>query len=205
MLENKDLLRLSDRHIIEATKVFTEAFMDYPLFSYIVENPSARPRILPHVFRLMIKHTIKLGWAYATSENMEGIALWLPSEKSDISLWSNLANGGIDLLLKGGLRMAYRSLVFSEFASKLHHKVIDNPHIYLFQIGVKKRHRGKGHASKLMRPMMAHADREGQPIFLETHDEFNLPVYQHYQFEVNKHEKIPGSDVNHWTMIRTPQ
>ncbi len=204
MLESNDLLRLSDRHIIEATKVFTEAFMDYPLFSYMVEDPSARPRIYPHFFRLMVKHTIRFGWAYATSENMEGLALWLPGERSDISLWSNLTSGGIDLLLAAGLRIAYRSMVFSEFASKLHHEVIDRPHIYLFQIGVKKMHRGKGYAGKLMRPMMARADREGQPIFLETHDESYLPVYRHYQFETIRHEKIPGSNVNHWAMIRTP-
>jgi hypothetical protein len=53
--------------------------------------------------------------------------------------------------------------------------------------------------------MMAQADSEGQPIFLETHDETNIPIYQRYQFEIKRHDKIPGSDVNHWTMIRTPQ
>lgn len=205
MLESRELLKLSDKHIIEASKVFTEAFIDYPLFSYMVEDPSARPRIYPHIFQLMIKHTIKFGEAYATSENMEGIALWLPSERSDISIWSNLTNGGIGLFLKMGLRIAYRSMMFTEFASKLHHEVITSPHIYLFQIGVKKRHRGKGYASKLMRPMMERADGEGQPIFLETHDESNIPIYQRYQFETRRHDKIPGSDVNHWTMIRTPQ
>ena len=84
MLESRELLRLSDRHVLEASKVFTEAFIDYPLFGYMVENPSARQRIYPHIFQLMIKHTIKFGEAYATSENMEGIALWLPSERSDI-------------------------------------------------------------------------------------------------------------------------
>jgi ribosomal protein S18 acetylase RimI-like enzyme len=205
MLESTELLRLSNRHIQEASKVFTDAFIDYPLFSYMVENPTARPKIYHHIFQLMIKHTIKFGEAYATSENMEGIALWLPSERSDISIWSNLTNGGIALLRAAGLRIAYRSMVFTEFASKLHHKVINRPHIYLFQIGVKKRHRGKGYASKLMRPMMSQADSEGQPIFLETHDETNIPIYQRYQFETKTHDKIPGSDVNHWTMIRTPQ
>ena len=205
MLESNDLLRLSDRHIIEATNVFTEAFMDYPLFKYMVGDSSARSSIYPHFFRLLVKHTIRFGWAYTTSENMEGIALWLPGERSDISLWSNLTSGAIDLLLAAGLRIAYRSMVFTEFASKLHHEVINRPHIYLFQIGVKKKHRGKGYARKLMRPMMAHADSEEKPIYLETHDESNLSVYRHYQFETIRHEKIPGSDVNHWAMIRTPQ
>ena len=205
MLEDNELLRLSDKHIQEASKVFTETFKDYPLFSYMVEDPEARTRIYPHIFRLMIKHTIKFGEAYATSENMEGIALWLPSKRSDISIWSNLNSGGIGLFLKMGLRIAYRSMVFTEFASKLHHEVINRPHIYLFQIGVKKKYRGKGYASKLMRPMMDRADSECQPLFLETHDEANIPVYQHHQFEIIRHEKIPGSDVNHWAMIRNPQ
>ena len=205
MLENSELLRLSNRHINEASKVFTEAFTDYPLFKHLIEEPTARPRVYPLIFKLMVKHTVKFGWAYGTSENMEGIALWLPSERSDISLWSNLTNGGIELLIKAGLRIAYRSMIFTEFASKLHHKVINEPHIYLFQIGVKKQYRGKGNASKLMKPILAYADSEEKSIFLETHDETNLPVYQHYHFETIRHEKIPDSDVNHWTMIRTPQ
>ena len=52
---------------------------------------------------------------------------------------------------------------------------------------------------------MDRADSECQPIFLETHDEANIPVYPHHQFEIIRHEKIPGSDVNHWAMNRNPQ
>jgi predicted GNAT family N-acyltransferase len=96
-------------------------------------------------------------------------------------------------------------MVFTEFASRLHHELIDDPHIYLFQIGVQLEHRGKGYSSKLMRPMMEKADQKSHAIFLETHDESNIPVYQHYGFETVRHEKIPGSTVDHWAMIRDPQ
>ena len=205
MLEGNELLRLSDRHVDEASEVFTEVFMDYPLFSYMVEDPLVRPRVYPILFRLMVKHAIKFGEAYASSENLEGLALWLPSERSDISLWSNLNNGVIDLLLKAGIKIAYRSMVFTEFASKLHHDAIDRPHIYLFLIGVKKKHRGIGYAGMLMKPMMEYADSEGLPIFLETHDAANMVVYRHYRFETVGHKKVPGSEVDHWIMIRNPQ
>jgi GNAT superfamily N-acetyltransferase len=205
MLEGNKLLRLTDIHVDEVSKIFTEIFMDYPLFSYMVEDPYTRPRIYPYLFQLMVKHTVRFGEAYATSEDMEGIALWLPSEKSDISIWSNLSNGGIGLLLNAGIKVAYRSMVFTEFASRLHHDLLTEPHIYLFQIGVKEGLRGKGYAGKLMRPIMERADREGLPIYLETHDPSNFPVYEHYQFETVRHEVIPDSEVNHWAMIRSPQ
>lgn len=204
MLEKSELLRLTDKHLDEASTAFSEIFRDYPLFSYMVEDPAARPRIYPYFFRLMVKHTIKFGEAYATSDNMEGIALWLPSERSDISLWSNLMNGGIDLLLKAGIKVAYRSMVFTEFASKLHHEAVVKPHIYLFLIGVKKKHRGKGYSSMLMRPMMEHSDHEGLPIFLETHDASNMPIYEYLGFETARHEVIPDSNVDHWAMMRNP-
>jgi len=57
----------------------------------------------------------------------------------------------------------------------------------------------------LMKPIMEHADHEGLPIFLETHDATNKPIYEHFQFETVRHEKIPNSEVNHWAMIRNPQ
>ena len=205
MINGNELLQLTDLHITKASTVFAEAFEEYPLFKYLIKDPTARPRIYSHIFQLMVKHTIKNGEAYTTSENMEGIVLWLPSEKSDISLWSNLTNGGISILLYAGFGVTYRSMVFTDFANKLHYDSIDKPHIYLFQIGVQKKYRGKGFSGKLMKPMMAIADSKGQQIYLETHDELNIPIYKHYQFEIVRHEKIPGSNLNHWAMIRDPQ
>ena len=202
MVQEDGLMKLSEIHIQQAANVFTDAFMEYPLFRYLVENPSSRSIIYPLFFRLMTKYTVKFGEAYATSENMEGIALWLPAEKADISLWNNLTNGGIDVFLKAGLMVTYRSMIFTDFASRLHHQLIEGPHIYLFQIGVQRKYRGKGYASKLMKPILNRADRENLPIYLETHDQTNIPLYKHFQFEIAEHKTIPGSNVNHWTMIR---
>ena len=131
-----NLLKLAKKHVKKASRIFTEAFSDYPLFKYMVENQNDGPKIYPLFFKLMTSYTVYFGEAYATSEDMEGIALWLPSDKSDISLWSNLMNGGVELVLKAGLRVTYKSMVFTDFASKLHHSIIDEPHLYLFQIGV---------------------------------------------------------------------
>jgi GNAT superfamily N-acetyltransferase len=150
----------------------------------------------------MIKYTIKNGEAYATSEEMEGIALWLPHNKADISTINALKNGAYSLFYKAGLKIAYRSISVSNFSSKIHSRVADFPHLYLFLMAVDPMERGKGFASKLLKPMLDKAGRNNLPVYLETHDEENIPIYEHFGFKIVTHELIPNSKVDLWPMIK---
>ena len=52
--------------------------------------------------------------------------------------------------------------------------------------------------------MLDRCDREGVPCYLETHNEQNLGLYEHFGFEVKEKGVLPGSNRSHWAMLRNP-
>jgi hypothetical protein len=41
--------------------------------------------------------------------------------------------------------------------------------------------------------------------YLETNKEANVPLYEHYGFDLMKEELIPKSPVTHYAMVRHPK
>ena len=78
---------------------------------------------------------------------------------------------------------------FTEFLPLLHdtkHSTLgarDDASWYLVYIGSCTRGRGKGYASKLIRHVTAQADKEGLPVYLESSNDKNPPIYRHFGFE----------------------
>jgi ribosomal protein S18 acetylase RimI-like enzyme len=57
------------------------------------------------------------------------------------------------------------------------------PHAYLFSIGVRPAHRGKGHGRTLIAPVLAACDRLGLPAYLENSNPANRGFYGASGFE----------------------
>ncbi len=81
---------------------------------------------------------------------------------------------------------------------------VPDRHWYLALIGVDPEHSGKGIGSALMRPILAQADANGLPCYLETAEERNVTYYQKHGFETVRHGAVPGTAVEYWTMHRLP-
>jgi ribosomal protein S18 acetylase RimI-like enzyme len=85
-----------------------------------------------------------------------------------------------------------RKRYYKEMLPLLHdtkHEVMgdrDNDSYYLVYIGTKPNARGKGYASKLIRDMMAKADAENRPMYLESSSAANNVFYEKFGFEVIK-------------------
>lgn len=58
------------------------------------------------------------------------------------------------------------------------------PMCYLWFIGVDPRYQGKGHGSKLLLEVIAHAEAKGLPIYLETSLIDNIPWYERFGFKL---------------------
>ena len=60
-----------------------------------------------------------------------------------------------------------------------------------------------GIASKLIRPICEYMDRIGEDIYLETHLEERVSLYEHYGFELLEKSKVPhAKDIYLYGMIR---
>jgi GNAT superfamily N-acetyltransferase len=78
-------------------------------------------------------------------------------------------------------------------------------HWYLFTFGTAPERQGKGVGSALLRSMLSHVDLEGQPAYLESSKERNVPLYARFGFEVIAVLPPTWGSPALWRMWREPR
>lgn len=200
--DSGDLLRLKMEQIGPAAEMLARAFGQDPKMGYFVPDEGRRPEITRHHFEFLLRYGLIYGEVYATSPRLEGVAVWLPAKKVEITLWRAL-RAGLFRFRKGvGKEALERILSFSDYLDTLHRRHMPGPHHYLFFIGVDPACQGKGYASRLIRPVLARLDGEGLPCYLVTQNEQNVALYEHYGFRVIEKSLVPGTEVESWAMVR---
>ena len=85
-------------------------------------------------------------------------------------------------------------------------KVLDamtpaEPHWYLGLLGTRPDRQRTGVARSLLEPMLARADMEETPVFLETGMPGNVEFYRRFGFEIIAEDSVPGGPTV-WGMLR---
>jgi len=185
--------------------MLVRAFRDYPLIQDSFSDELQRRRVAPYFFRFSLYYGIKYGETYATTPNLEGVAVWIPSENFPVTFWRAVRSVPLSVILgfgrEGGGRMKYPG----EYIDVMHKRLAPFKHWFLQTIGVDPEFQGKGYAGKLLRPMFARMDREGLPCYLETLDEQNIQLYEHFGFKVVEKATIPKTSLTSWAMLREVQ
>ncbi|HEY9595577.1 MAG TPA: GNAT family N-acetyltransferase [Spirochaetia bacterium] len=208
---NIDLYVIRKSDEARAVDVLFEAFRNDPFFKYMLGARSIDARLARPIHTFLLNLGTKYGEAYAPSGAIEGVSLWLPPSHASITAWMSLRSGVARLLsllpgnYKRAIPFARKMLAYARYSDKLHRDRVGFPHWYLLVIGVGDEYRGKGYASRLMRPMLERLDRERLPCYLETHNENNLKLYEHFGFEVVDEGRLPGSEQRQWAMLRNPE
>ncbi|MHA1125606.1 MAG: GNAT family N-acetyltransferase [Candidatus Heimdallarchaeota archaeon] len=203
--ELPNLLRVKKKHLSKAVKTFSRSFINDPLTVYMFPDEEERKEFMRHYFRFRVKYGIIYGEVYATSENIEGIAIWIHPKNTKMTMWKMFRSGGMKLYMAMGRKVIEKMFEIEGYTSKLHHKGATEPHWHLTPIGVDPEHQGKGYASKLIRAMLKKTDKENIPCYLETQNGTNVEIYKRYGFKVIDKVKIPKAELDHWTMIRKPE
>ncbi|MCK4274052.1 MAG: GNAT family N-acetyltransferase [Dehalococcoidales bacterium] len=196
------LVRLTKDQIKPAAVTLAKAFQDYPLSAYFFPDGSERERIQPVTFQSLIRYGIRYGEVYATSPNLEGVAVWFPSDRRRRTLWSEIRSRRFLLLFRVRREVISRQKAYGDYAESVRKRCAPFPHLYLQVLGVDPVHQGRGYSSLLLRAMFARIDEEGLPCFLETQVGKNVALYQHLGFRVVEEGIVPGSNVNSWAMLR---
>jgi ribosomal protein S18 acetylase RimI-like enzyme len=93
---------------------------------------------------------------------------------------------------------------FSAQVDAYHEKHLPTPHCYLFFIGVDPRSQGQGYGGMLIRPMLEWLDEKGMACYLNTQNEANIGLYEHFGFRVVEQVTLPGTTFVHTGMVRDP-
>ena len=163
--------------------VFLSAFQDDAFIRYLFSPAKDFHKAMEVNFRYVIERARVNGVIFRTSAAYEGAAIWhlVGFPKSTFSL-----NMRIGWFMLNQFKIADLSKFISFYlkVEKAHNRIISRPHYYLELLGVDTQFQGMGFASKLVKPVLTHADRCRMYCYLETQNEKNTALYQHYDFEV---------------------
>lgn len=186
------LVRLTESQIEPATETLVRAFHDYPVFIYIFPVTSERSNELPLLLQSLVHYGILHGEVYATSQNLEGVAVWLPPDyPGGFSIAPEISKDSMD-------RLEY----WGKQTGAIRQRHVPSGHWFLELIGVIPELQGKGHASTLLTPMLGRIEREYLPCYLDTEVENNVAIYQRYGFRVVEDVIIPDTGIRSWGMLR---
>jgi ribosomal protein S18 acetylase RimI-like enzyme len=183
-------------------EMLARAFYDDPMAQYVFPDAGTRDAKLPNFYEIPLRYGLHYGEVYAASSNLEGVAVWLPSEKSDMTAWRIILAGVLFNTMKMGTQAGERIGRLGTFLDRQHKLHVPKKHWYLYVLGVDPSFQGQGNASKLLQPMLERLDKEGLPAYLETNKERNVALYQHFGFEVVEESTLPGTDLVTWAMKR---
>jgi ribosomal protein S18 acetylase RimI-like enzyme len=202
---SRELLRLTVKERDAAALVLGRAFSDYELFQYYFPDKRERRAVADTFGFISVSVCLRYGEVYASSHELEGVAAWLPPGKAPFGVWQIIRSVPASVLFKFGRQGASRMMAYGRYVDKLHRKLVPRAHWYLQIIGVDPAHHGQGFSSRLLRPLVERIDREQMPCFLETNNRRNVAIYRRFGFEVVSEDKVTGTDVTIFAMLRTVQ
>jgi ribosomal protein S18 acetylase RimI-like enzyme len=200
-----DIVRLLRQQVGQAGAMLTRAFSDDPKLTHLIPDITAKKELSRYLFEFELQYGMNYGDVYTTSPAVEGVAVWLPSTKSEITFWRAFRSGSRGLQKRLGKKIMDRVMSFSTAVDTLHKKHAPYPHYYLFFIGVDPAYQKKRVASRLITPMLGWLDMQKLPCYLHTQNETNIGLYEHYGFQVIEQVVLPDSGIVHTAMLRNPR
>ena len=202
LTEIEGLIRVTRANLKPAAATVTEAFIHYPEAVYFMPDEVKRRKQQPRIYLQYFKELVGYCEIFAISPKMEGVAAW---QKVDI----NHPVHGHGFSFRWWLLSLFvdketnkRQGAYFEGLSTIRNRAMPERCWYLPVLGVAPVYQGQGYSSRLLKPMLARADREGLPVYLETQLEKNVTLYEHFGFRVVEQGLIPGSTVYCWAMIK---
>ena len=193
-----DLYKLQKKDIKKAVDVFVSAYSDDPMMEKFMKEEDKRRA----QFEVMTRFCLKYGNVFASSDNIEGVMAIVPHDKGDMTGWRILRSGGFFIGLK--LASLRKIMEASSKAIEEAKKDLDiGPYIFLFIMAVSKEEQGKGFGGKFLRAIIEKSEIEKKPIYLETQNEKNVSLYEHFGFQVVKKINMPDPvNLPMWLMVR---
>ena len=131
--ELNKLVTLRKGHIKPASRMLARAFRYDPIIAYALPDEKEHKTKLPYVYEFLLSYNIRYAEAYATSERLEGVAIWQRHEgkKLNMPFWHFFLSGAIWPGLKMGIKVGKRMQPFTEYIENKRWELVPYPHWYL--------------------------------------------------------------------------
>ncbi len=192
-----DLYKIQKKDLKNAVNVLTNAFSEDSMWKEVF-NDEDKNHVLTEV---MVRFCLKYGNVLSTSDNLEGVMAIAPHDK-DITALRVIRSGAFFLSMKIASE-AKKLKVLSNSIEEAKKSLNLGPYIHLLIMGVSQEFQGKCFGGKLLRAIIEKAETERKPIYLETHKEENVNLYEKFGFYVTKKINLPDPvNLPMWLMVR---
>lgn len=175
-------------------------FFDDPSLQYLLGDASEKvcSRYCQTTYRSMLGDAIMI----SSNSKIDNLIIMCPPGYRGIPTMRFLCNGGLATACRVGLGAIKRSVVFEKNAVEVRNRFSDNRTWYLMTFAVRagKTHRGLG--SAILRPVLEWMDKNHNSVYLETHKEVNVEMYEHFGFQLVDVCMIPGTQKKQYGMLR---
>jgi GNAT superfamily N-acetyltransferase len=192
--------RLGDAGRRQVARSLGDAFADDPVFGWIGRFTD-EPDRMALLMGAAIDGRFRRGNALIyTTDGHKAAAIWDPPGRAGVTGGEMLrASVPVVRAVRTGLGRMLALLRISE----AHHP--DEPHYYLFAIGVHREHQGGGLGSALIQHMLNRCDDEGVPAYLENSKLRNEAFYVRHGFEPLDPLPVPDGCPPITPMLRRPR
>ena len=190
---------LDDSHLDRAADVMQRGFLDDPLFLAIWPDSDERAKSLKVLCQLNLSQARNTWTALGIGEPIAG------------SLTANRSNDvgrpddhfeRLESQLSPWAWQRFKDVQAITHADAELLRLTPEPHWYIHMLAVDPEAQGKGFGSALLRAVHTKADRDQMPTILITLQPRNVPIYQHFGYEIVAEGTEPSAGLYYWSMKR---
>jgi GNAT superfamily N-acetyltransferase len=172
--------------------VLAKAFYDDPPFMWMLPDGKTRHARTRGLFTTVLRaEALRHGAVDAVWDGelggIVGGAIWFPP-----GTWPSPVRRQIAALPGYARALGRRFGPGSDMLAALARVHPRSPHWYLYAIGVDPAHQGRGVGGALLRSRLTRVDADGAAAYLESSKTGNIPVYEHFGFQVAQVPPLPG-------------
>jgi ribosomal protein S18 acetylase RimI-like enzyme len=205
MMRNPESVLLAASQLESASEILATAFKDDPLFAYFTHSDERRRlNSLQWLSKTILHYALPDRAVYAT-DGMSGVAIWIPPHQFPLNELRLLQAGAYALPFKLRTSRLLAAIPLYLQIEACHHTWMSQPHWYLLMLGVAPAWQNCGVGGALLAPVLAKADRDNLPCYLETSTAAAVRFYQRQGFEVVATIDFDRANTCIWAMKRDPQ
>lgn len=191
--------------------VLEDAFTGDPISDIFYEyvKPEKRKEVARKEKEAMVKCALNNGSVYQ-SENFKAVAVWWAPGQNMLSPYNLLFGGILSVMWHGGFDLIKGMKEWIDVAEAAKKRILkERPHYFLLYLATGSEHQRKGYGSALLRSLLAKADAEEMPCYLEATKVSLVPYYQAFGFDMVEEVKLnfglTNGHVSCYCMLREPK
>jgi len=202
-LPSASVPRLQVSQIEALAKMLSRSFQNEPRFIYVIPDEQARRTFLRWFFQLVTIPASRLFGEIYTTKQIDGASLWISPGKG-LTFERMFRNGMQAMPFKWDDASLQRCINLGGSLEKVRHQLVAGQHWYLMALAVEFPLDRSRVSRFLTGPVMARADLDRLPCYIETFNEKDLSFYENLGFRVEGAGEIRGGP-SFWAMIRAPR